>query len=820
MGGVHLRAGIAALAFVMHAVALEASSTSSNSIDSVGAPQGFEALAQPREVVADLYFGGRKIGEATAISRPGVLRFKDPSRVAALVPDDADPAAVAGALTGDLPTNNGLLCSDGKIEGCGELMPAVAGIIYDEDRFRVDLFVAPRMLRLITPEQQLYLPTPAAPLSLTSSVGFALSGSTGSPTTYNVQNRTVVGFHNAHIRSDSSYSSHFGFLLDDLVAEVDRPNLRYSGGLFWAPGIDLIGERRIVGIGVGTQFDTRVNHEAVEGTPIVVFLSQPARVDILIDGRIVGSRAYQSGNNVLDTSGLPDGSYGIVLQIHEANGTVREERRFFARTAAIAPVGQPLYFAYAGVLANSRRGSPISLSHTLYYQLGTARRLSPAFAVDASIVGTDQRGMAELGGWYLSPVVRVRAAGLVSNKGDTGALLQMQSANLHGLLFNLDARRIWSKDGEPLIPLPATFGSFDNTPPTASQLGGSFTQVSGSIGYSLGRASLLLVGSYRKDEGVRSDYTIGPQFNWAIITHSGFQLSIEANAQRTRSTTAAFFGVRILSLHGPVSVQARGGYATQSSSDGSFPSASRAVGSLSADYTYEGSDRTQASAGAGIDRSLDSTVGHVGGFVYSRLGNVRGDVEHNFSGPGGTQYGVTVQTGLAMERSDVVVGGRDIDESGVVIAVDGAAGSDFEVVVNDTPRGRVRSGGRLPLFLAPYHSYKVRLQPLDAAGVSYDSDAREVTLYPGNVQHLDWRVERMFTIFGQAVDAGGRALGDAMIQSPHGVGQSDSNGYFQIDAGNGETIRFTGGAGLSCEVRLGELKPVNDFASIGKVLCR
>jgi hypothetical protein len=114
----------------------------------------------------------------------------------------------------------------------------------------------------------------------------------------------------------------------------------------------------------------------------------------------------------------------------------------------------------------------------------------------------------------------------------------------------------------------------------------------------------------------------------------------------------------------------------------------------------------------------------------------------------------------------------------------------------------------------------VRLRPLDAAAVSYDGAAREVTLYPGNVQHLAWHVDKMFTVFGQALRPDGRPLADAVIQSRHGVGESDGNGYFQVDVGAGEPIRFNQDAGGSCEVTLGNVKPVRDFASVGKVVCR
>jgi len=820
VAGGHLRAGLVALALLVQAGALRAASAAGSAAIETEAPEGFDGLTRPREVIADVYFGGRKLGEAVTTARPGFLRFQDPAKIAALIPNAADPDQLLAAISGDLPTNSNLVCPEGRSSDCGQLEPSSAGIIFDEDHFRIDLFLAPSMLRIVAPQDRAYLPTPAAPLSLTSSSGLALSGSSGSAAAYNFQNRTTIGFRNARIRSDTSYASHFGLLVDDLVAEVDRPNLRYSGGLFWAPGIDLIGERRIVGVGVGTQFDTRADRENLSGTPIVLFLAQRARVDILVDGRLVGSRAYDAGNDVLDTTGLPDGSYALVLRIHEASGAVREEHRFFVKNAQIAPVGRPLYFAYAGMLANTRRGSPVSLSRTPYYQVGTARRLSTDFAVDASIIGTDKKAIGELGGWFVSPLARVRAAALLSSVGDRGALVQVQSVDLGGFNLNFDLRRISSADGRPLLPLPASFGSFDNAPPTAAQIGGSYTQASGSIGYRLGSAYLSVIGSFRKDRGVTSDYTIGPQLDWVVANHFGFQLSVDANAQRTRTTSAGFVGFRILSSRRSVSFTNATGYSSLSSRDRSSPSSSRVIGSLSADYTYDGDDRTQMSVGGGVDRSLQTTAAHVGGYAYTRFGNARGDVLREFGGRGGIQYGLTLQTGVALDPDDLVVGGRDVNESALVVTVAGPANYSFQVLVNDHPRGRVSGGQRLPLFLQPYRSYQVRLKPLEAAAVAYDSAPREVTLYPGNVQHLAWQVERMFTVFGQAVGAAGTPVAGAMIQSRHGVGESDGNGYFQVDVGEGEPIRFTDASGGSCEVSLASVKPVNDFASVGRVVCR
>src|SRR6185503_8029423 len=345
--------------------------------------------------------------------------------------------------TGDLEAHSDLVCSAASSGSCGSLPEGTEGIIFDEQSFRVDLFLKAADVRPAGPASP-YLPLPSAQPSLTSSLGFAVSGTTGSSPIYDVQNRTIAAFGSVRLRADTSYASHIGLLADDAVAELDRPNLRYSAGLFWAPGLDLTGRRRIAGIGFGTQFDTRADRESLMGTPLILFRSQPSRVDFLIDGRLVASRSYDAGNDILDTSDLPDGSYPLVLRLQDSSGAVREERRFFVKTPEVAPAGQPLYFAYAGMLANTRVHHPVGLSNTLYYQAGTARRLSRPFAVDLSLIGTQKKVMAEAGGWLLSPLAQVRAAALLSTAGDKAVLLQGTSSGQSRLNFSFDLCGVWS----------------------------------------------------------------------------------------------------------------------------------------------------------------------------------------------------------------------------------------------------------------------------------------------------------------------------------------------------------------------------------------
>lgn len=814
---------LAAVPFQAEAAATAATATnSSNSTISITAPpSGFDDLAQPREILVDVYFGSRKVGSAIAVSRPGFIQFRDPQRVASLIPNLASTADLSDALAGDLQSHADRVCGQTNRSNCGSLEPQSLGIIFDEGRFRVDIFVPAAMLRTIALSDKAFLDPPAAMPSLTSMIGLAVAGSRGQPVTYNVQNRTIAAIGPGRVTTDLSYSSGLGVLVDDLVGEIDRHDLRYSGGLFWAPGADLTGRRRIVGVGLGTQFDTRTDREGIAGTPLVLFLSQPARVEFLIDGRLVGSRAYDAGNNILDTSSLPDGSYPLVLRINGADGTEREERRFYVKMPQVAPVGHPLFFAYAGMLANSRPDRLVSISDTFYYQAGVARRLSQQLALDVSVVGTQDKAMTELGGWLLTPFADVRAAGLVSTAGDAAALVQASSNARGPFNFAFDLRRVWSSDGRPLIPLPDFVDSFGGGgAPAGAGLGGSYLQASGTVGYRLGAAYLSIVGSLRKEDGRKSSYSIGPSFTWPVLSLRGLQLTVQADGQRSNIATSVFGGVRLIYTSNHLSVAGSAGYATTDSRGSSGPSKSRAVGGLSANYVYEDQYRTQLSAGAGIERSMDSTVGHAGGTAYTRYGNARVDVLDSLEGPGSLQYGVSVQTALAVAGGKIGLGARDLDDSALLVEVDGEApGSRFKVLVNNRPYGEVEAGGLLPVHLTPYRAYEVRVLPVGAAAIALDSDSRTVTLYPGSARLLRWHARRYFTAFGQAVSSDGRPIVNAMVKAPHSVGETDENGYFQVDTANGEVLTFTRDTS-SCAVTLERVSARNDFVSLGKTVCK
>ena len=105
----------------------------------VSAPDGFEALSAERDVVLDVYYGGRKLGDVQATIKPGFVRLKDPAALVSLIPDAAAAIEIRSFLDRPLAANSAFACSRQVPDGCGQLPAGQYGVILDEDRFRQGL---------------------------------------------------------------------------------------------------------------------------------------------------------------------------------------------------------------------------------------------------------------------------------------------------------------------------------------------------------------------------------------------------------------------------------------------------------------------------------------------------------------------------------------------------------------------------------------------------------------------------------------------------------------------------------------------------------
>lgn len=792
----------------------------------LGEPPGFSALTSAQSAVADIYYGNKRIGEARVTYKPGSLNFYDPAKLVAMLPDLTNVQAVLAALSDNhLASNQEFVCTPGSNPAeCGRLTPHTAGIIFDQDQFRIDVFVNPRLMAVKQTVERQYIQRPEAGVSMVNAIGAVMSGSSKGPRYYNVHNNLILGDADRRLRAEFAYATGFGVQADRLVIEIDKPERRYLAGAFWAPGTDLIGRRKMLGIGIETQIDTRLDKDEVWGNPLVVFLNQRARVDIVRDGRVLTSRIYDAGNQSLDTSGLPNGAYEVTLEIAEAGGGRRDEKRFFSKNQTIAAVDQKIFFAYAGVLTDDIRRSFIAPTSTPFLQAGIARRLTPQLAVDATVVATNRTVMGEVGVYFLSPLAQVRLATVASSRGQYGGLLQIgsQGGSLFG--FNFDVRHIAVPKPQPLaMPGPEQFGpgSFTGGADAALPLArNTFSQFSGSLSYNLRNARFGFAASYRREQNQPVSYSYGPSFRWEFLRRGQLRMSASGDLAITSQGRSGFLGLNLRLLSTKSSFDASAGL--RSTELGSEPRRSGGFGTLHGSWQDDDFAGAELDLGAGYDHDFERDLLNASAELRGDKISLHGDVIHSLGLSGNpTQYSLGFQTSIGMSGGRFAFKGRDQNDSMVIVKIDGAGPDDrFEVLVNDGRAGTVRGNSSAAVAMPAYRQYEFRIRQTGGDLLHYDSAVRRVGLYPGNVTRLSWSARKIVAMFGRLLLETGEPVRMASVTNSAGIGETDDNGYFQIEAEVGSAIEVALPRGRSCRIALPQVQQQGGYAPLGMLICR
>ena len=779
-------------------------------------PPGFEDLTSERQLVVDVYYGGVKLAQAAVTVSPGHVRFDNPASLSALISDVKSPAELTAALSGVLDTNSALACGSEAREGCGILAVGHTGVIFDEERFRVDIFLAPQMLLEADSDEAVYLADPERQPALISRFGATLAGSSRGDRSYHLQNRSLASVGALRVQADSSIASGSGIAFDNLTVQHDAGSRRFVGGIFWAPGSELLGRRKLMGAGVTTQLDTRTDKALLAGIPLSVFLQQPARVEVILDGNVILSRIYSAGNRTIDTSTLPDGSYEVLLRVQEDGQSPRTERRFFSKGSTMAPAGHPQLSAFIGFLQTQREGISIQ-QDKLFFQATAAYRISPTVGIDATLAGIEDKALIEAGAVLSTTYANVRLVGLATSSGDTGAAIRASSYGQSALSASFDLRAINSRDGAPLLPLSNSGRTFSEEAFLGAANGSSYVQATGIIDYRFDWASLRLSGFYRRDGQERASYNLAASMDAPLLRRSLWDVRLTADVRKSDRELSSFIGLRFLAIGGAASLSGTTGVGYRSGAVGKSTSF---IGETQAGWNHGLADQGNLSADLAFGRGADGSYARGSGNLRSPMVNLRADGIHQFAdGKDTTQFALTADSAIAFGKGKWAVGAWDSSDAAALTSVAGAnSDQEFDILVDDLVRGTIKGNGLAPIFLAPYATYQLRLRPRSGSIRGLTDGTRSATLYPGNVVAVNWTVTPLFVFFGRIVDRDGRPVVNADVLGPHGIGRTDEEGYFQIEARDGETVAVGAGS-AACKLTLSKNDSNGEFFAIGDVRC-
>jgi Mat/Ecp fimbriae outer membrane usher protein len=788
---------VAALASLGAILAAQAQSATSDVRLQRSTPAGFEQLAAQRRLQVSVLFNKVEIGKAAVEVDLESIIFDDPAAVAALIPNLADRSQVTAALTGPLPLHAGLACRENVRRGCGQLAPDVAGVIYDSSSEAVQLFVNPA-LRIWSASLARLQPQASEPALLGKLHLNVNHQSTLDEPRYLLGLNTVAGLGATHLRTEG--------LLRNERADLQQLHLRHVtegherlAGLFNAANGAFMPPERLLGIRLGTTLDDLPADAGAYDVPVVVALAGPATIDASVGDRLLAAARFPAGEARIDTSNFPTGAYLVKLRIVEA-GRERIEERFFARSSAFPPLGAAQTSMSLGVrypdtgfvAAGFERGAPaLQLSHR--------RRLAQNIGFGGSLHAREDGVAAEAelalswdGVQWSNSILGARSGELAY-----ASSLRLQTGKWR--VFG-DVRRVSSADAASAAD---RFLSFKD----------SFWQTTLSAGRRLGPAQLQAAALWRRAASGAEQWSLQPALDLPLrVAGYGFGVRLTGDFGPGRSA------VRLeLSMSGAGrNVSARAGAQLRDDAGRTSFSPVYEAGiadqwrctpesQLRTDLTWRQDDRENLTGSTQLSSSRGSMFLSMQSDVESHQHSYLGNVQSGFTW---TRAGLSLTTGAAGDAAVIYVNN-----------------SRSETAVADALLSNARIGTLQPREaraqpVAAFRRSVVGMLPARGASLSGSSPNRAATLFPGTVVIVANDFVQVSAAFGQLVDANGVPIANAVLSGAHGVGESDTYGYFQLDFSARETISVRRADGTNCRFELAVVTSDAALFDAGRSICR
>ncbi|WP_298636131.1 TcfC E-set like domain-containing protein [uncultured Umboniibacter sp.] len=777
-------------------------------------PPGFESLLEPQITRADVFFGGRRIGAYMIIFTPDRVEFQDPSLIVERLPDLLEPARVTQSLTGALDPNSVFACGSRSTIGCGELKatPLVAGVIFDESRFRVDVFINPEQLAVRSAGVQKYLPPSSAKGSMMQSLYLATSGNIDDPAAvYSVAGTNTAAWRENRLVTDFNYAND-ELNIDEFALQRDYEGLSYRAGYFNTDSSLLSfgygGSMR--GVSMGTSIDTRTDLRQSAGNEVTVFLSSRSRVAIYKDGRLISAQNYDAGNQIVDTTALPGGSYDIDIEITDSSGRSTIETRFYVKSSRLPPKDEAEWYFELGEATEITEDRVLRQpDEDWIVRAGYSRRITDTIGVGGGLAAHNYETMAEFDLFNIGRYHELQTSIAYSDNDAYGVNVNSN--------FNLNR---WSMAANIRYIENPHFDDNINPNLTRSLLGNSLTQGSLSIQRSTDFGYFALQARY--NERFAQDELKTYTFRYTAPAYDVFGSDLYGRVELSKENDdwLALFTLTLRIDDGNFSYRVEPGYrqdyiaATDSYED---------ERSLEVNADWNDGDQFLSDLRLSANAYSQSDISGVSlGYDHAfRYGRIRSQVERiDRNGQKADTFNLNASTSFIITDENLAVGGQQQSQSAVVINLAGELdGVWFDVLVDKRPVAYAIAGTATVVTLRPFETYEVELRARGNGFADVQGDVRSVTLYPGNVVDLSWDVAMVDVVFGQVFLPNGEPVANAVVGGIPGFSVTDEFGLFQAEMTQDTTVLTFQTREFSCTAAVPEYKSRSGVASIGSLQC-
>lgn len=752
----------------------------------------------------DVYFGGRLLVSTMATFEPERITFHTPEEILDHLDHLRDRVRILNRLRSPLPANANLICLRATDRNCGSLSPDLVGVIFDVDRFKAVLFVNPQFLVPQAPEVSMYLPKSDAELSMLQNFNMAISGSTDDRDLYNISSLTTIAYAENRVFAITSYTDQDEITVDTLAFQRDRRGREFVAGLFRTRGrgLSFIREHDVYGVRFASSINTRTDLALASGIPLDVFLPLRSRVDIIKDGRLLTTEFLEAGNRILDTRSLPDGAYDVTLRIRDTGG-VREETRFYLKATRLPPAGERYFSFEAGRIRERQTDSTFPADTGRWIvRGGVTQRISHRFGVETGLAATEDEFVGELGFFVQGRLYELQAQGYHGNDlkrgGSVSARLRVGSVSITGDL----RKSVGEQDPDSIMPE-------------------SFTQQTLSLRHPL--AGGTVSWSARRNHRAQEDVDSGSvSYQRPLLRAGRTNIELTVNISREDNEFLGLVGIRAQVGQGNWSseLRPRFRYDEVNSEDSKGYQADARLSWFDPSFRHGDLRLTLNATSNDTQTSYGSRFEYKNRFGQSGLEINRVEVDDRAL----TSYTGNINTSVLVGPRTFAFGGQYRQQSAVVLSLDGEAhDAVFDVMVNGQRRGYAPAGSKTAVLLRPFETYAIAIRPRRGAFVTYDDRTERVTLYPGNIVNLRWKVQEQIVVFGRILNERRAPIANARISGPSGTGISDEYGIFQLEVVKPEGMLFlqvdTGTDTGSCRFRYPLEEVRNGIANVGNVQC-
>lgn len=772
-------------------------------------PPGFGDLTAPLDTLFDVYYLGNRLGSFRAILDNGRIRFSEPQKLIDALNGRVSNDAIRRLLGASQPINESFRCFPGQTANCGVLPPGQEGLIADPERFTAELFFNSEDV-IIPPTDEIILGPASTGPSLIQTINFsaATSGGSDSRVRFGATLDTAASVGQTALLARTIIDDQEGTRLLEATGQHVWNNRIIRGGLFEDFSTKLLTSFRLVGAEFAS-FYPRKAYESGIATPIQIVLPREADVELRRNGVLVSVRHYSAGAQIVDTAGLPEGSYPLEIVARSGGAIVFQDTRSFTKAQGLPVANKTEFSIRAGFYApDTFVGTTISQNEPFFPRIKNSpvvgararRRVGNASAIDLSLLHIDDRNFAEASLTTVQGNLQGLVTGVVGDDGSYGALTT-GTMTVKNIRFTLSGRYVKSDiDSFQLSDI-------DDYRPFAR----SEKSVFGSVQLPVFKGSLSVSAGYTDFAFIQDDYSVDVRYSRTVGIGSYRPLLSVFGRTSNRETR---FGATLSFLFGldrrtNAAVRAGAEVVPRSQGqtrEGFSPVLDATVSRLDRIGGADVVNQIGVSTNADTDRAFASTD------IRASFGQLDATAQYqNVPGSGGnfTSVFANGRTGFALGGGKFKVGLADVGQAIILsdIAIDdkdlllkeGATDSGYRIKVNRQPFDRIKPGQTSAVGVTPYDEYEVELEAENAPPYDIDTSIKRITLYPGNVAYFKYEAKNAFAIYGRVVDGAGKPQANVSVRSGADRTTSDTNGYFLLSATQDDNISLDTAGDTACK---------------------